>query len=267
MYYGVDPRPSWNVLFALESHCSSARPLSSWNYSATMHVLPPIPPDVTCIWCIFIFVFLITPWSKFVCADLRAVKRPVLSLASHAVCITEDGYYVNNLQESIEVTTGRGLTFGYDYFGNFGLSLLLSWADLGHVLIHGNPQPSWAHHALGIANPWLKHHSCVSRSQVDPSGTHKLVWLTWCSVTLTRESWKSWTCSRDMWMKPNESARKIAMWQWNAHFHPQTLYNLTVCQSTQLLPVSPAEVYHVSSHNWRFLANDSEVESLVQLDM
>jgi len=34
-----------------------------------------------------------------------------------------DGYYVNNLKESVEVTTGRGLTFGYDYFGNFGLSL------------------------------------------------------------------------------------------------------------------------------------------------
>ena len=25
---------------------------------------------------------------------------------------TEDGYYVNNLKESVEVTTGRGLTFG-----------------------------------------------------------------------------------------------------------------------------------------------------------
>ena len=42
---------------------------------------------------------------------------------------TEDGYYVNNLQESIEVTTGRGLTFGYDYFGNFGLSLFLGMAS------------------------------------------------------------------------------------------------------------------------------------------
>lgn len=74
--------------------------------------------------------------------DLRVVKRPVLGLSSHhAVCITEDGYYVSNLQESIEVTTGRGLTFGYDYFGNFGLSLFLSWHKLTlNVLIHGDPQ-------------------------------------------------------------------------------------------------------------------------------
>lgn len=50
MYYGVDPWPSWNLLFAffaLDSHCAFARPPSRI-FSATMHVLPPIPP-VTCI--------------------------------------------------------------------------------------------------------------------------------------------------------------------------------------------------------------------------
>lgn len=57
-----------------------------------------------------------------------------------------DGYYVNNLQESIEVTTGRGLTFGYDYFGNFGLSLFTmfqvitgdSWSEaVARPLVYG----------------------------------------------------------------------------------------------------------------------------------
>ena len=50
---------------------------------------------------------------------------------------TEEGYYVNNLQESIEVTTGRGLTFGYDYFGNFGLSLFLGMAIKKRVVMPG----------------------------------------------------------------------------------------------------------------------------------
>ncbi|CAK9079810.1 Voltage-dependent T-type calcium channel subunit alpha-1I (CaVT.3) (Voltage-gated calcium channel subunit alpha Cav3.3) [Durusdinium trenchii] len=57
-----------------------------------------------------------------------------------------EGFYTTNLNDTIDATTTRGLSWGYDYYGNFGLSLFTmfqvitgdSWSEaVARPLVHG----------------------------------------------------------------------------------------------------------------------------------